>query len=189
NPPKSVGGGSHGTPKPSYKPPSGCGTTPPVHRSPSYHRPVTPITVKPPLHTYRAPPTAPPVVTPGTPPPFGFDPHSPPFTCIFWRNHPTLVWGLLGGWWGTLGNAFGISSVPGFGSHANVLQALSNTREDGYGELYREGTAALLNAVARTRFFPYSANEVRDGFVAALASEKDAAAQAQLFKLANEGRN
>ncbi|KAL0399656.1 UNVERIFIED_CONTAM: Protodermal factor 1 [Sesamum radiatum] len=107
--------------------------------------------------------------------------------CSYWRNHPTLIWGLFG-WWGTLGSAFGLTSVPGFSANMNLLQALSNTRTDGLGELYREGTAALLNSMAHTRF-PYTTTQVRDSFVAALSSNKAAAAQAQLFKLANEGRN
>ncbi|KAL0306740.1 UNVERIFIED_CONTAM: Protodermal factor 1 [Sesamum radiatum] len=74
--------------------------------------------------------------------------------CSYWRNHPTLIWGLFG-WWGTLGSAFGLTSVPGFSANMNLLQALSNTRTDGLGELYREGTAALLNSMAHTRF-PYT---------------------------------
>lgn len=106
--------------------------------------------------------------------------------CSYWRNHPTLIWALFG-WFGTLGNAFGMHSVPGFGANMNLLQALSNTRTDGLGELYREGTAALLNSMAHTRF-PYTTNQVRDSFVRGLSSNKAAAAQAQLFKLANEGK-
>lgn len=69
----------------------------------------------------------------------------------------------------------------------NLMEALSNTRTDGLGELCREGTAALLNAMV-TKNFPYTTNQVRDSFVAALSSDKAAAAQARLFKLANEGR-
>lgn len=108
--------------------------------------------------------------------------------CSYWRNHPTLIWGLVG-WWGTVGNVFGVGmgSAAGLGSSTNLLQALSNTRTDGLGELYREGTAALLNSVAHTRF-PYTSSQVRDSFVAALGSNKAASAQARLFKLANEGR-
>ena len=69
----------------------------------------------------------------------------------------------------------------------NLLEALSNTRTDGIGALYREGTAALLNSVAHTRF-PYTTNQVRDSFIRGLSSNRAAGAQAQLFKMANEGR-
>ncbi|EPS67965.1 protodermal factor 1.3 [Genlisea aurea] len=176
-PPAIVGGG-HATPR--SKPPTIC-ESPPAHKSiGTYHR-SSPIAVKPPAYQT-------PTVVPHTPspPPLGLNPNSPPFPFVFWRNNPQLVWRLVGWWGGTLGNAFGISQFPGFGSHANVLQALSNDRNDGYGELYREGTAGLLNAMARTRY-AYSVNEVRDNFVAALASDAAAATQAQLFKVANEG--
>ncbi|KAL0328307.1 UNVERIFIED_CONTAM: Protodermal factor 1 [Sesamum calycinum] len=172
------GSGGHHAPSPPKR--SGSG----YHHSPPSSTPTTPTIVR--------PPTAPIVVprTPSTPgitipsPPFPFDPNSPPFTCTYWRNHPTLIWGLFG-WWATIGNAFGVTSLPGTGPHMNLLQALSNTRADGIGELYREGTAALLNSMTHPRF-PYTTTHVRDSFVAALSSNKAAAAQAQLFKLANE---
>ncbi|KAI3465892.1 hypothetical protein Pfo_022555 [Paulownia fortunei] len=215
-PPAHGSGGGHATPTPSHgggsyggTPPANCGNPPSgghhhptpspprgggggYYYSPPTSTPTTPTIVSPP--TIVTPPSTPTIV-PGTPttpgitipsPPFPFDPNSPPFTCTYWRNHPTLIWGLFG-WWGTVGNAFGVSSLPGFGAHMNLLQALSNTRTDGLGELYREGTAALLNSMAHTKF-PYTTTQVRDSFVTALSSNKAAEAQAQLFKLANEGR-
>ena len=90
------------------------------------------------------------------------------------------------GWWGTLGSAFGVTSIPGFGAAMSLPQALSNTRTDGLGALYREGTASMLNSMVNNKF-PFSTKQVRDSFVAALASNSAAAAQARLFKLANEG--
>ncbi|KAK6141208.1 hypothetical protein DH2020_025051 [Rehmannia glutinosa] len=178
--PSHGGGSSHG---------GNCGYPPSGGQHHSTPTPHTPTIVSPP--TTVTPPTTP-ITVPGTPaitvpsPPFPFDPNSPPFTCTYWRNHPALIWGLFG-WFGTVGNAFGVSSLPGIGAHMNLLQALSNTRTDGLGELYREGTAALLNSVAHTKF-PYTTTQVKDSFVAALGSNKAAAAQAQLFKLANEGK-
>lgn len=80
-----------------------------------------------------------------------------------------------------------MASVPGFGSSMSLQQALENTRGDGLGALYREGTASLLNSMADQRF-PFTAKQVRERFIAGLSSNKAAAAQAQLFKLANEGR-
>ncbi|KAH6785432.1 hypothetical protein C2S51_037887 [Perilla frutescens var. frutescens] len=228
-PPSHGGGGSHGGTPPANcgnppsgghhhtSPPSGGGYyhSPPTSPTPTTPTP-TPTTPTPtygtppttPTPTYGTPPTTP--IDPGTPstptpgitipsPPFAFDPNSPPFTCNFWRNHPTLIWGLYG-WLGTVGSAFGGGSgtgtgtgtgtggsIPVAGANMNLLQALSNTRTDGFGELYREGTAALLNSLAHTRF-PYTTNQVRDSFVRSLSSNKAAAAQAQLFKMANEGR-
>ncbi|XP_039053606.1 protodermal factor 1-like isoform X2 [Hibiscus syriacus] len=170
---------SHGSP-PSYgggSPPTYGGGSPPTYGGGS---PPTPVTVSPPT----------PIIDPGTPsiptPPF-FPAPTPTIggTCDFWRNHPTLIWGLLG-WWGTLGSAFGTSGVPGLGATMSLPQALSNTRADGLGALYREGTASFLNSMVNHRF-PFSTKQVRESFVSALGSNSAAAAQARLFKLANEG--
>ncbi|MED6140467.1 hypothetical protein PIB30_093499 [Stylosanthes scabra] len=145
---------------------------------------------------YNAPPSSTPTPTtptdPGTPsiPSPPFLPTPSPFsggTCNFWSNHPGLIWGVLG-WWGNLGNAFGMTSgVPGISSGITLPQALSNTRKDGIGALLREGTASYLNSLVNHKF-PYTTSQVRDMFVASVTSNKAAAAQAQLFKMANEGR-
>lgn len=86
-----------------------------------------------------------------------------------------------------MGNSFGVTSLPGIGASMNLQQALSNTRTDGYGTLYREGTASLLNSMV-SKAFPFTTGQVRESFIAALSSNKAAAAQGKLFKLANEGR-
>ncbi|KAJ7960688.1 Protodermal factor 1 [Quillaja saponaria] len=186
NPPS--GGGYY------HSPPISGGVPPPSPITISPPTTPTPVIVSPPTTptpVIVSPPTTPTPIDPGTPtiptPPFLPAP-SPPFigTCNYWRNHPGIVWGLLG-WWGTLGNAFGVTSLPGFGTNLNLLQALSNTRADGLGALYREGTAAFLNSMVNNRF-PFTTKQVTDRFVAALSSNKASAAQAQLFKLANEGR-
>ncbi|CAN6701549.1 unnamed protein product [Malus baccata var. baccata] len=216
--PPSHGGGSHrshgggGSHNPTPSPPSNC-DTPPAHHNPTpstpsgggyYHSPPptyggsppttpiidtppTPVIVSPPIPVIGTPPTDPNTPTIPTPP-FLPNPNSlPPFTCNYWRSHPTLIWGLLG-WWGNLGHSFGVSSLPGIGSGTMSLpQALSNTRTDGLGELYRQGTAALLNAMVDNRFH-FTTNQVRDSFVRALGSNKAAATQARVFKLANEGK-
>ncbi|XP_039028837.1 protodermal factor 1-like isoform X6 [Hibiscus syriacus] len=207
----SHGGGYHHTPSTPSTPSGGnCGTPPhepstpstpprtPSHGSPPSYgggSPPTPVTVSPPTYGGGSPPTygggSPPTpIDPGTPsiptPPF-FPAPTPPIggTCDFWRSHPTLIWGLLG-WWGTLGSAFGMTSAPGFGATMSLPQALSNTRSDGLGALYREGTASFLNSMVNHRF-PFSTEQVRQSFVSALGSNSAAAAQAHLFKLANEG--
>ncbi|KAL5997686.1 hypothetical protein ACLOJK_008616 [Asimina triloba] len=104
---------------------------------------------------------------------------------LFWGTHPALIWGLFG-FWGTMGGIFGTACTSAFGSNLSLHQALLNTRNDGIGSLYREGTASLLNSMATTNF-PYTAQQVKEHFMAALVSDKAAAAQAQLFKKANEG--
>ncbi|KAL6286913.1 hypothetical protein ACE6H2_011303 [Prunus campanulata] len=188
------GGGYYNSPPTSggYNPPPTPDTsTPPTPDistppTPDILTPPTPDIVSPPIPYIGTPPTDP--NTPSIPtPPFLPDPNSPPFTCIYWRNHPTVIWGLLG-WWGTLGHAFGVTSLPGFGSSTMSLQqALSNTHTDGLGELYRQGTAALLNSMVDNRFH-FTTKQVRDSFVGALGSNKAAASQARVFKLANEGK-
>ncbi|KAL9394694.1 hypothetical protein Peur_013979 [Populus x canadensis] len=181
--PSTPSGGNCGTPPsvptpsiPSNPPRGGTYPTPPTTGG----SPPTPVSV--------SPPTTPSII-PGTPftptPPFIPDPNSP-FSCNYWRTHPALIWGVLG-WWGTMGNAFGVGSLPGFGTSMTVQQALSNTRTDGYGTLYREGTASLLNSMVSNRF-PFTTRQVRENFISALASNKAAGAQGHLFKLANEGR-
>ncbi|XP_059663328.1 protodermal factor 1 [Cornus florida] len=192
--PPPSGGGNCGTPPsgghhhdPTPTPPSGGG----YYNSPPTSGGSVPPTIVTPPSILTPPPTpffdpgtrTPPGISPPTPP---FDPNSPPFTCNYWRTHPGLIWGILG-WWGTLGSAFGMPSIPGLGNNMSLQQALSNTRTDGFGALYREGTASLLNSMVNKRF-PFTTKQVRENFVTAVSSNKAAAAQAQLFKLANEGR-
>nr|GMC76776.1 protodermal factor 1-like [Ipomoea batatas] len=155
---------------PFYSPPSG---TPPYYTPPSGTPP------------YPFDPNTPPAGTPPT----GFYPTSPPFPCIFWKTHPMQIWGLVGWNGNTIRSMFGMNNnnIPGFSGSVNLLEALSNTRTDGYGALYREGTAAMLNSMI-TKNFPYTTQQVRDSFGrAALSSNQAAAAQARLFKSANEG--
>ncbi|PWA43817.1 hypothetical protein CTI12_AA532200 [Artemisia annua] len=105
----------------------------------------------------------------------------------FWRNHLHLLSDLLGWWRNTIGRSMGLGNIPGFHSTMSLQEALSNTRSDGIGALYREGTASLLNSMVNKNF-PFTTSHVRDSFVAALSSNNAAAAQAEVFKLANEGR-
>ncbi|XAR52788.1 hypothetical protein NMG60_11021045 [Bertholletia excelsa] len=197
--PPSHGGGGGGGGK-GESPPSNCGTPPsgghynpspaPPSRGDGYYNtpppiyggggaPTPPITITPPTT-----PTGPGITIPS--PPLVPDPNLPPFTCNYWKNHPALIWGLLG-WWGTVGGAFGVAHIPGLGASLRLDQALSNTRTDGYGALYREGTASFLNSIVDKRF-PFTTKQVRDSFTKAITSNKAASAQAHFFKLANEGR-
>ncbi|KAK4275538.1 hypothetical protein QN277_018602 [Acacia crassicarpa] len=200
----SHGGGGGYNPTPSTPSGRNCGSPPHHDPSPTPSAPSTPSNPPshgggggyynpPPSHEGGSPPATP--TDPGTPnvpssPPYVPSPSPSPFTgtCSYWRNHPGMIWGLLG-WWGTLGSAFGgTGTIPGFsGAGMSLPQALSNTRTDGLGALYREGTASFLNSLVNTKF-PYTTNQVRDRFVASIGSNKAAAAQAHLFRMANEGR-
>lgn len=209
-PPSGGGGGGHyhPTPKPTPTPPShgggGCACpSPPPTRGGSgggggYYppTPTTPVVVTPPS-TPLVP--SPPYVTPVTPivpspplipvtPPTPFDPNTPPFPCTYWGTHPTLIFGVLG-WWATVGGLFGVTTLPGLNAaDYSLQQILTSPRKDGYGSLYREGTASLLNSMA-TKNFIFSTKQVKDSFLNSLSSDKLAATQARLFKLANEGRS
>nr|AFK43320.1 unknown [Medicago truncatula] len=201
--PPSHGGGYY-TPTP---PSTGCGYSPPHDPStstPSHNQ--TPSTPSNPPSSggyYNSPPstpTDPPVtltppspstpIDPGTPtvptPPFLPSPSPFPGTCNYWRTHPGIIWGILG-WWGNMGNAFGVTNIPGFSPGLTLPQALSNTRTDGLGALYREGTASFLNSLVNNKF-PYTTDQVKDRFASSLHSNKAAATQAHLFKMANEGK-
>ncbi|KAK8949386.1 Protodermal factor 1 [Platanthera zijinensis] len=167
------GGGYYNTPPTTPNSPPITTTTPsPLVPSP----PLTTDPNTPPTYTIPSPPLVP---EPNTPPFF-------PFTCNYWFAHPTAIW-VLFGYWGTVGQVFGTpaANFP-FGRGFGLVQALGNTRGDGYGALLREGTAALLNSMASSRFY-FSTQQVRDGFNGAARSEKTAAAQAVLFQKANEG--
>nr|CAD1824128.1 unnamed protein product [Ananas comosus var. bracteatus] len=89
-------------------------------------------------------------------------------------------------YWGTVGRLFGSVAASAFGRNLSLPEALSNTRADGIGALYREGTASLLNSLINKRF-AFTTQQVRDAFMTAVSSERSAMAQAQLFRKANEG--
>lgn len=184
-PPAPSTGTDPNTPGGGYStPPTPCiGTTPPA---------CTPTTPDVPISTPSTPPFSPLVPTPPTNTPAPFDPNTPPFSTgpySYWMSHPGVIWGLFG-FWCPLVRLFGPSAAVPFGHDLTVPEALANTRADGVGALYREGTASLLNSMVSAGGFPFTTQQVKDGFGAALGSgdERAAAAQAQLFKMANEGQ-
>ncbi|KAK1269149.1 Protodermal factor 1 [Acorus gramineus] len=191
-------GGGYGTPStpshgggyynpPTYHPPSTPVVTPtpstPTPPSAPYIDPGTPSTPTPPSAPYIDPgtPTTPGISTPPAP----FLPGTPPFTCDYWRTHPALVWGIFG-YWAPMAGIFQTGGNAAFGPTLNLPQALSNTRMDGIGALYREGTAALLNSMV-SRTFHFTTQQVKEAFNSAVVSNNAAAAQARLFRKANEG--
>ncbi|XP_011628801.2 protodermal factor 1 [Amborella trichopoda] len=201
------GGGGYGSPSQgggTGSPPQGDGGygggsgSPPRGGGGYYHSsPTTPVYSSPTTPVYDPPtpdtpvsytPTVPDVSTPGTP--YIPDPNTRfPFiggTCDFWRTHPAAVWGMFG-YFVTVAGAFGCIGIPGgFGQGLNLHQALNNNRKDGFGSLYREGTASLLNSMVNKNF-AFTPDQVKSSFNTALASDKIAAAQADVFKKANEG--
>ncbi|XP_031472995.1 protodermal factor 1-like [Nymphaea colorata] len=181
--PPSDGGGYYHSP-PTYNPPAtgGGSLTPPsdgggyYHSPPTYNPPATggggSVPVLP-------PPTTP--VDPNIGSPFFFG------TCSWWKLHPAAIYGLFGGYIGSVAGVFGGICTPVFGHDLTLLQALANPRTDGFGALFREGTASFLNSMVN-HHFPFTAEEVRTGFTTALISDAAAASQAALFQQANEGR-
>ncbi|KAG1367795.1 protodermal factor 1 [Cocos nucifera] len=187
-----------GTPTPSHggggyhNPPSGGGH---YYNPPSdggyFNPPSAPVGDAPPSPP-RIPLVPPTPLTPGisTPPapPFMPAPNFPPFfpgTCDYWRTHPAVIFGLFG-YWCNIGQLFGLTATSAFESNLSLPEALANTRSDGFGALLREGTASFLNSMVSQRF-PLTTQQVRDAFADASVSNKAAAAQAKLFKKANEG--
>ena len=105
--------------------------------------------------------------------------------CSYWISHPGAILAFFG-YWGTVGQSFGAACSSAFGKNISLHDALKNTRTDGIGALYREGTAALLNSVACKKY-SFTTQQVKAAFAAAIVSDKAAAAQAEIFKQANEG--
>ncbi|XP_042455500.1 protodermal factor 1-like [Zingiber officinale] len=165
------GSGSYGTPTPDKGTPSTPGggyyNSPPAtggggeHSSPAYPSPSTPAV----------------------------NPQIPPFftgTCRYWGSHPEIIAAILGSL-GNIGDIFGHGCSAFFGSNPSLPAALTNTRPDGYGELFREGTAAFLNSMVNSKF-PYTTPQVKSAFVGSITSYGAAQAQADVFKQANEAR-
>lgn len=106
--------------------------------------------------------------------------------CRYWGSHPDLIAAVVGSL-GSIGDLFGHACAVIFGSNPSLPAALTNTRQDGYGKLFREGTAALLNSMTNSKF-PFSTPQVKSAFAGAIASAGTALAQADIFKQANEGK-
>ncbi|OAY84373.1 Protodermal factor 1 [Ananas comosus] len=187
---------SYGTPTPSHGSHGGGYSSPVSHPTPSNapvvapYTPTTPVTApSTPATVPSTPDTAPSTPTISTPSPLiPVDPHFHYFTgsCDYWRSHPEAIWAIFG-YWGTVGQYFGAASGAAFGKSMSLPDALANTRHDGIGALFREGTASFLNSIVN-RNFPFTTQQVKDAFAAAVSSDGAATAQAGLFKRANEGR-
>ncbi|XP_020591799.1 protodermal factor 1-like, partial [Phalaenopsis equestris] len=122
-------------------------------------------------------------------PPVGYDHTVPPFhpgTCSYWSTHPDKIKAVIG-YFGTIADFFGAGCIFAYGGKNPTLHdAVANTNTDGYSSLLREATAALLNSIA-CKTFPLKQQQVKSCFLGALGNEGAAAAQAAVFKSANEG--
>ncbi|CAM6091950.1 unnamed protein product [Calypogeia fissa] len=83
----------------------------------------------------------------------------------------------------TVGEALGTPAAKVFGQ-VTLLQALLNTRPDGYTTLLRSAAAAILNSYSRSHY-KFSHVEVIELFAKALESSQTAAKQAAAFEEAN----
>lgn len=173
-----------------YAPP--YGSDPPSSASPVTPTPDVPYS---PPYTPSDPspttPYTPDPSTPATPAP------STPGTCTWWSKNtnsfPNFIsilstildlFGTLTGGSGSSGGGITNTIASIFGGQTTVLQGLTNTRNDGYGALARQGSAALLNSLTR-RDYPYNALQVKAQFRNALQSQQQAFATARLFENAN----
>lgn len=165
----SYGSGGHGSTTPTYGSGGSHATPTPSHGSGSYNSPNT-------GSGSHSTPTVP-----------SLDPHHYfTGTCDYWRTHPQAINAIIG-YWNTVGQTFGPTCGIIFGTGTTLHDALSNTRNDGFGSLIREGTAALLNSIASSHF-PYTTQQVKEAVISAITSDGAAAAQADVFKQANEGK-
>lgn len=91
------------------------------------------------------------------------------------------------GYFATIGDFFGAGCVfASGGKDLSLHDAVANKNTDSFSALLREGTAALLNSIA-CKTFPFTKLQVKSSILGALSSEGAAAAQAEVFKSANEG--
>ncbi|KAI0492205.1 hypothetical protein KFK09_026472 [Dendrobium nobile] len=178
-PTPSGGSSGHGTPT---TPSHGSGS---VHHNtpPSYGDGGSPTSPTPET-TFPSPPT-----TTIPSPSVDYDHSGPPYhpgTCSYWSAHPDKIVAVIG-YLGTMGDIFGAGCIFAFGGKNPTLHdAIANKDTDGFSALLREGTAALLNSIA-CKSFPFTKQQVKSSFAAALVNAGAAAAQADVFKSANVG--
>jgi hypothetical protein len=197
------------TPDTPYTPPTPTPSTPsdpapvtpadPVPTTPTtpYTPDPAPITPADPIPTPTTPYTPDPTpITPADPVP-ATPAASTPGTCTWWSSHTTSfpdiisivstiadLFGTITGGSGSSGTGVTSTIASIFGGQLTVMQSLTNTRNDGFGALARQGSAALLNSLTR-RDYPYNAFQVKTQFRNSLQSQQQAFATAKLFENAN----
>ncbi|KAJ3692091.1 hypothetical protein LUZ60_012441 [Juncus effusus] len=166
--------GGHGSPTPTY------GSTPTTPTTPTYGSGSGHATPSTPSYGSGGGHASP---TPTIP---SIDPHHLiTGTCDYWRSHPQQIYTIVG-YITNIGNTFGPTCGVLFGPTTSLHDALSNPRTDGYGALIREGTASFLNSCSNSHF-PFTSDQVRDAVIGSLSTMGAAAAQADIFRQANEG--
>lgn len=90
----------------------------------------------------------------------------------------------------TVSKVFGSRAIERFRSDLTLLEAATRNDdvENAYARVLKQSSAALLNSYSRLGF-PYRAWEVKTLLLKGLISEKDAAQQAHILKMANEACN
>jgi hypothetical protein len=106
--------------------------------------------------------------------------------CSYWSSH-TSRWPRFFTIYSKVTDAFPGAKVRIVYGTTTLLQALYDTRPDGYSQLLRHGVAALLNAydITPPSHYEYSHATVIELFMSALASRTSAVQQAQKFENAN----
>ncbi|KAG0561718.1 hypothetical protein KC19_9G086100 [Ceratodon purpureus] len=129
-----------------------------------------------------------PPATPACPPP----PAASPGSCSFWsKKKPSSLPDLLSfitpilDIFSSGAGSDAITAITSiFGSKTTLHQGLTSTRPDAYGELLRQGSAAVLNSYTSAQY-PFTTFQVKASFRNALVSQQAAADMASKFENAN----
>ena len=105
--------------------------------------------------------------------------------CRYWAEHVNH-WPAFFNVRTEVAQAFGTQAGRVYGT-TTLLQALYDTRADGYSQLLSHGVASLMNAYTKPNF-PLRHDAVIEQFLAALSSRMAAGVQGQKFQAANHAR-
>lgn len=102
--------------------------------------------------------------------------------CSFWSTHISS-WPSFFSLFSTVAEAFGTEAAKVFGS-ITLFEGLMDKRVDGYSQLLRQGSAAILNSYTKPNF-ALTHVSVMEQFNSALTSSSTALVQAKKFENAN----
>ncbi|CAK9211786.1 unnamed protein product [Sphagnum troendelagicum] len=103
-------------------------------------------------------------------------------SCDFWSTHISS-WPSFFSLFSTVAEAFGTEAANVFGA-ITLFEGLMDTRVDGYSQLLRQGSAAILNSYTKPNF-ALTHVSVMEQFNSALTSRSTALVQAKKFENAN----
>ncbi|KNA21250.1 hypothetical protein SOVF_045260 [Spinacia oleracea] len=123
-------------------------------------------------------------------PGFLFPVHRGRCTPQYWGSSKREEWPKMVPQRSTVSKVFGSRAIERFRSDLTLLEAATRNDdvENAYARVLKQSSAALLNSYSRLGF-PYRAWEVKTLLLKGLISEKDAAQQAHILKMANEACN